>query len=85
MIDLDARDYFSIESSKYDQSDSVKLDPTKRSHRESFKEKLDECVDQLNLKETVNSMCNGSTTGQEIDRLDDTITLVLNTARKQAK
>ena len=73
---------FSIESSKYDQSDNVKLDPTKRVHREKIKDKLDGHVDQLKLEETVNSMCNGSIMGQEIDRLDDTITFVLNATRK---
>ena len=56
VIDLDIKDYFSIERSKHDQSDNVKLDSTKRSHREKFKDKLDECVDQLQLEKTVNSM-----------------------------
>ena len=73
---------FSIESSKHDKSNNVKLDSTKRTHRENFKDELDKCIDQLKLEETVNSMCNESTTGQEIDKLDDTITFVLNAARK---
>ena len=85
VIGLDVKDYFSIESSKYDQSDNVKLDSTKRSHREHFKDKLYEHIDQLKLEETMNSMCNGSITGQEIDRLDETITFVLNAAKKCAE
>ena len=34
------------------------------------------------MEEIANSMCNGSITGQEIDRLDETITFVINAARK---
>ena len=43
---------------------------------------MNEYVEQKKLKETVNSIYNGSITGQEIDRLDETITVVPNAARK---
>ena len=46
VIDLDAKEYFSIDSSKHDQSDNVKLDSTKITHRGKFKDKLDEHIDQ---------------------------------------
>ena len=51
MIDLDMKKYFSVESSKHDQTDNVKLDSSKRTHRENFKEKLDEHIEQIKLEE----------------------------------
>ena len=56
VIDLDAEDFFSIESSKHDQTDNATLDSTKRVHREKFKEKLDEHIDQIKSEEIVNSI-----------------------------
>jgi len=45
-------------------------------------QKLDEYIDQLDLEETVNKLCNSSITGKEIDRLDNSITFILESARK---
>jgi len=82
IIDIDINEYFAIVSSDYDYADNVILDPTKRSHREKFVQKLDEYIDQLDIEETVNRLCNSSITGKEIDRLDKSITFVLDSARK---
>ena len=38
VIDLDVKECFSIESRKSDQTNDVKLDSTKRTHREKYKE-----------------------------------------------
>ena len=50
MIDLDAKECLSIESSKHDQTDNVKLNLTKRMHREKFKEKLDKHIEKIKLE-----------------------------------
>ena len=76
---------FSIKSSEHDAADNVILKPTKRSHRTNFKDKLDEHFDQIKLEDTVNSLCNSLITAQEIDKLDNSIALVLNSARKCVK
>jgi len=82
IVNIDINDYFSIAPSDYDYVDNVILDPTKRSHRENFMQRLNEYIDQLDLEETVNRLCNSSITEKEIDRLDDSIVFVLDSARK---
>jgi len=70
------------EVGEYESSDNVTLDSTKRSHKKKFKDKIKEYIDQLKLEDTINNLYNSRITGQEIDRLDDTITFVLNAAHK---
>ena len=82
IINIDVKDYFSLNSSDYECANIVTLDSTKRSHRNKFKVKLKECVDQLQTEETANNLCNSRITGQEIDRIDDAIAFILNSARK---
>ena len=79
---MDVNKYFAIDASKYDINDNVTLDSTKRSHRWKFQEKVDEYIDQLNLLDIVTEKCNQSITEQEIERLDETIGFVLDSARK---
>jgi len=85
IFDVDIKEYFNINSSKYDTNNHVRLNPTKRSHRLKFQEKLEEYIDQLNLVKVVSSKCNRSITNQELERLDEIITFVLNLARKYVK
>jgi len=82
IFDLDIKEYFTIEASMYDEIETNTLDPTKRSHRIKFTEKLDEYIEQLNLVELVESKCNRAITNQEIERLDETISFVLDSARR---
>ena len=44
IFDIDIKEYFSINASKYDTNNHVTLDPMKRSHRIKFVEKLDEYI-----------------------------------------
>ena len=78
LFDLDVCQYFSVEASDYDTTDNVTLNPAKRSHRRKFLEKVDEYIDQLNLLETVTEKCNRSITGQELERIDETISFILD-------
>ena len=45
IFDIDIKDYFDVDSSKYNENQAVILDPTRRSHQEKFKEKLEEYID----------------------------------------
>ena len=80
IFDIDINEYFTIEASMYDKIENNNLDPTKRSHRIKFMTKLDEYIEQLNLVELVESKCNRAITNQEIERLDETISFVLDSA-----
>jgi len=82
IFDININEYFTIEASMYDKIENNNLDPTKRSHRIKFIEKLDEYIEQLNLVELVESKCNRVITNQEIERLDETISFVLDSARR---
>ena len=79
---LDVCQYFSVEASDYDTTDNVTLNPAKRSYRRKFLEKVDEYIDQLNLLETVTEKCNRSITGQELERIDETISFILDSVWK---
>ena len=45
IFDLDAQDYFSISASNYDRNNNIILDPTRRSHCNKFRKKLEEHIE----------------------------------------
>ena len=85
IFDIDIQEYFSINASKYDRYDHVTIDPSRRSHRVKFQLKLDEYIEQLNLVDIVKQKCNQYVTGQELERIDQMITFVLDAARKHVE
>jgi len=44
IFNVDINEYFEITASKYDKSESIKLNPTNKKHREKFKETLENYV-----------------------------------------
>ena len=45
IFDLDVYQYFSVEANEYDKTDNITLNPTKRSHRRKFQEKVNKYID----------------------------------------
>ena len=63
IIDVDFNEYFSVDSSEYDNSNNVRLDSTKRSHKKKFKDKIEEYIEQLKLEEIINNLYNSRIIG----------------------
>jgi len=51
IFDINFKEYFHLQSSRYEQSETRKLNPNNRKHRIKFKDKLEEYIDQLGLVE----------------------------------
>ena len=54
LIDIGMQEYFDIKHSEYEHADNATLNLTKQSHRNKHQEKLEECIEQLDLENTVN-------------------------------
>jgi hypothetical protein len=85
LIDIDFEEYFNIKPSTYDKSESRKLNPNNRRHREKFKEVLEQYIHQMGLLERAQRVCNDHATVRELNLLDDAITYVLSEARRQVE
>lgn len=82
VIDINIQDYFDDEFSMWNQINKAKLNPSRKSHRATFYEELEYQLDIYNLE---SSLSKPSLTFQEIEILDETVTLILNKARKKVE
>ena len=85
LFDVDVKEYFDINTSKYDKSETRKLNPANRRHRNEFKETLEQFIEQTKLGERTSTICNGKVTQHEMNVLDELITYVLSAARKKVE
>ena len=61
VIDVNLEEYFNECFSSWDQIDSVKLNPSRRSHKEKFCEALEEQLDEHHLKNKINHIAQNPT------------------------
>ena len=85
LFDIDFEEYFNIKLSTYDKSETRKLNPNNRRHKEKFKEVLEKYIHQMGLMDRATRVCNSHATIRELNLLDDAITYVLSEARQQVK
>ena len=82
---MDINEYFGITASKYDKSESRKLNPTNKKHREEFKEILENYVYQMELLQKTIQVCNNRVTQYKMNALDDSIIYILAAVRKKVE
>lgn len=83
IVDINIEDYFEDEFSYWNSINHVLLNPAKKSHREKFLEELEIQLD-LHQIETLIENC-PNPTHQQIETIDEIITLVLNKATKKVE
>ena len=83
IVDINIEDYFEDEFSYWNSINHVLLNPAKKSHREKFLEELEIQLD-LHQIETLIENC-PNPTYQQIETIDEIITLVLNKATKKVE
>ena len=81
IIYVNLEEYFNDCFSLWDQIDKVKLNPSRRSHKEKFCEALEEQLDVCQLENKINHIAQNPTI-EEIECIDKAIAKMLNTATK---
>ena len=61
-----------------DKNKSSKLDSRRLTHRTQFKEKVEELIDSFNLQEMIEKYCNIRASPNQLDKIDRSITLILD-------
>ena len=84
VIDVNLEEYFNECFSSWDQIDSVKLNPSRRSHKDKFCEALEEQTDVHQLENKINHIAQCPTI-EERECINKTITETLNTATKKVE
>ena len=85
IFDVNVKEYFGLEASKYDKSETRKLNPINRKHRTEFKETLENYINQMGLLNKTMQVCANRVTQHEMNALDDSITYVLTAAQKKVE
>jgi len=83
IVDINIEEYFEDEFSYWNSINHVLLNPAKKSHREKFSEELEMQLD-IHQIETLIENC-PNPTYQQIETIDEIITLVLNKATKKVE
>ena len=78
IVDVNVEEYFNDEFSQWNEINHVMLDPAKKSHRMKFIEELEYQLDLHQIESLIENFPNP--THQQIETLDEIITLVLNKA-----
>ena len=84
VIDVNLEEYFNECFSSWDQINSVKLNPSRRSHKEKFCEALEEQLDVHQLENKIHHI-EQCPTIEEIECIDKAITETLNNAMKKVE
>jgi len=85
IFDLNARKYFNMTHSEYDEKSNRLINPNNRKHREKFNQKLKDYITDSKLVEKTFEICNERVTYHEINKLDEEITHALNVATRYAE
>ena len=70
LFDIYINYYVKINASIYDKNDSTKLNPNNRKHKSKFRDKLNECIDEMKLEELTVQICSNNPTHHEMNALD---------------
>ena len=62
LFDMCMSNYFKINTSIYDKNDSKKLNSNNRKHKSKFRDKINECTDEMKLEELTVQMCSNNAT-----------------------
>jgi len=65
--------------------DSSKLDSRWATHKIKFKEKLEESIVQYNLQDMMNQYCTIEVSFDQLELIDEIISIILNKVRKAAE
>ena len=82
MIDIDIREYFKDEFEGWDNVNRVMLNPARKSHREKFKEVIEEQLEIYNLEDELTKM-ERSASYHQMEKVDQKITQIINEAIKK--
>ena len=77
-------EYFDVEFSQWDNINRVMLNPSKRSHRETFVEVLEEQLNIYQLENDIEQM-KVHTTRYQMEQVDEIITRIFTTALKKVE
>ena len=83
IIDLNLEDYFEESLTVIDKMSFQMINPSRKSHRQKYKEELEKIIDIMNFETTFNQHYNRYATKEIIDQVDRDITHILNSARKK--
>ena len=84
MIDIALDEYFEIEFSSWDNINKVMLNPARHSHREKFVQILEEQLNIYQLEDEIEQM-KITTIYEQMEKFDEIITRILNTALKSVE
>ena len=82
IVDIDIEEYFKDEFSGWDNINRVMLNPARKSHRQKFKEVLEEQLEIYNLEEELEVM-KGTASYHQMEVVDQTITRMIKEAIKK--
>jgi len=82
LVDFNAKEYFNVNISKWQEINHVKLNPSRRSYREMFADELEAQLEIYNLEELIYFP---SIIYQQIESIDELITRILDNARKKVE
>lgn len=84
IIDVAMEDYFEMEFSQWDNIDKVMLNPSKRSHRETFVEEIERQLEIYNIEEEIEQM-SIHTTKHQMEQMDQLLTRIFTAATKKVE
>ena len=82
IVDVTLEDFFNINSNYVDKIEANQINSHKLSHKTKFTEKLDEVLDEMNLKYLLDEYCNQYSSYKILELIDNKIITVLNKVRK---
>lgn len=85
VIDINVKTYFKMKVDKFDDNSIIKLDPRRLSHVEKFKRKLENLLETMNLEDSIETIIKQGVTHEYLDRIDQEITYVFQTAMKNSE
>ena len=84
VVDVNIEDYFNEDFNEWDKINHVILNPARRSHRQAFVEAIEEQLNIYPIEEDLHEM-EYITTRQQIETIDQTISKILEVARKKVE
>ena len=76
---LNLEDYFQDQMSSWDEINKVMLNPSRKSHREKFVQSIEDQLEHLNLEAQMSKVFHHPS-NEQIEKIDETITSILNNA-----
>ena len=85
IIDLNLQDYFKVRRFDINRIESLKLDSRRASHKQKFNEKVEELKILFNLRETMDKHCYIEASNDQLNIIDQQISLILDITRKEVE